>query len=221
MSSIILRSRDRRYASSYARSAAVLASTRRALDSFSSAPASSSSARVFCENESRRTVVVSRAFARSRRVASHLFLFPLLVLFVSLLRLLRHARRLRLEPESTANDVVVRRARHRARARPRRRVASVARRRRMARGRPHSGWCLDRLHICYSMKYCVLLWMMYIGTNESTRDRALTDRARPRDRFRTRARRDAHARAFTPARARVKTFPSVRRGGRAREREEW
>ena len=140
---------------------------------------------------------------------------------MSLLRLLRHARRLRLEPESTANDVVVRRARHRARARPRRRVASVARRRRMAFGRPDSGWCLDGLHICYSMKCSVLLWMVYMGTNESTRDRALTDRARARDRCRTRARRDAHARAFTPARARVKTFPSVRRGGRAREREEW
>ena len=168
----------------------------------------------------------SSSIARSRRVASrrvesHLFLFLLLVLFVSLLRLLRHARRLRLEPESTANDVIVRRARHRARARPRRRVASVARRRRMAFGRPDSGWCLDGLHICYSMKCSVILWMVYMGTNESTRDRALTDRARARDRCRTRARRDAHARAFTPARARVKTFPSVRRGGRAREREEW
>lgn len=71
------------------------------------------------------------------------------------------------------------------------------------------------------MKCCVLLWVVYMGTNESTRDRALTDRARARDRCRTRARRDAHARALTPARARVKTFPSVRRGGRAREREEW
>ena len=71
------------------------------------------------------------------------------------------------------------------------------------------------------MKCCVLLWVVYMATNESTRDRALTDRARARDRCRTRARRDAYARAFTPARARVKTFPSVRRGGRAREREEW
>ena len=71
------------------------------------------------------------------------------------------------------------------------------------------------------MKCCVLLWVVYMGTNESTRDRALTDRARARSLPHTRATRRAHARALTPARARVKTFPSVRRGGRAREREEW
>ena len=171
-------------------------------------------------NESRRTVVVNRAVA-SRRVASSrtsffsFFLSFLCRFFASFAT--PDAFVLSLSPpRTTLSYAALGIARARA-AEATRRVGRAPSPNGVPFGRPDSGWCLDGLHICYSMKCCVLLWVVYMGTNESTRDRALTDRARARDRCRTRARRDAHARALTPARARVKTFPSVRRGGRANE----